>query len=129
MDYYLDFDNCYERLKREYQQHNDLVIAVDFDDTVYDCHKMSRTYDDVLTLLRRAQKYCKIYAWTGHFEEDYDRIRQYFLDNGVNLTGINEDTCISVGRKMYANIYLDDRGGLPTTYALLKKLIDEIEAQ
>lgn len=53
MDYFLSDENCYQRLKEEYQKYGKLIFCVDFDDTLYDFHKLGRTYDDVINLLHR----------------------------------------------------------------------------
>lgn len=99
-----------------------------FDDTIFDFHCKSRTYDCVLDLLKRWQKYADIIIWTGKGEEHYENIRKYVGDLGIKIQGINCDSCVKVGgRKIYANVYLDDRSGLGETYNMLLKLLDKIE--
>jgi hypothetical protein len=39
MDYYLNTENSSNRLLVEYNKYGTLVVAYDFDDTVYDFHK------------------------------------------------------------------------------------------
>ena len=66
MDYYLNSDNSFERLLDEYQKYKTLVVAFDFDDTVYDFHKKGRLYSDVINLLRALKEInCYLICWTG----------------------------------------------------------------
>lgn len=83
------------------------------------------------------QDNAKVVIWTGrHEESQYDEIRQYLTQIGLTrVHGINEDTeeaklnkAMYGGRKLFANIYLDDRAGLTETYDMLKRLKEEIEA-
>lgn len=55
-------------------------------------------------------------------------IEEYMDKIGVRYKGINCDASISFpGRKIYANVYIDDRGGLAQVYHELSTLIDKIE--
>ena len=56
MDYYLDEENAYQRLLNEYQQYGSLVVAFDFDNTVYDFHQQGHSYQDVICLLQNLKK-------------------------------------------------------------------------
>jgi hypothetical protein len=53
MDFYLNPENSKNRLIEEYKTHGSLVVAFDFDDTVYDFHKKRRLYNDVIDLLKK----------------------------------------------------------------------------
>lgn len=52
MDFYLDPENCYQRLEDEFKKYGKLIFCVDFDDTLYDFHNVGRTYTDVMALLK-----------------------------------------------------------------------------
>lgn len=128
MDFYLSEENCYNRLKEEFKKYGKLIFCVDFDDTIYDFHKLGRTYDDVIGLLHRWEQYSEVVILTGNGEDKYEAIAQYLDEKKIKYVGINCDSSVSFGgRKTYANVYIDDRGGLPTVYRILKRLIDEIE--
>lgn len=128
MDFYLSEENCYERLKKEFQKYGKLIFCVDFDDTIYDFHKLGRTYDDVINLLHRWENYSEVVILTGNGEEMYNEIEKYLNDKNIKYRGINCDSSVFVnGRKTYGNVYIDDRGGLPSTYKILNRLITEIE--
>lgn len=128
MDYYLSEENCYQRLEDEFRKYGKLIFCVDFDDTIYDFHKLGRKYDDVIELLHRWEKYSEVVIFTGNGEEEYPKIEKYLSDNNIKYEGINCDGFVRVnGRKTYANVYIDDRGGLPMVYRMLDKLITKIE--
>ena len=118
MDYYLRANASYERLEQEFKKYGRLIFAVDFDDTLYDYHKAGRSYDDLMALLRRWEPYSEVIIFTGNA-----------LDAaGVKYLGINCDGSVAYpGRKMYANVYIDDRGGLRQVYGELLTLIEKIE--
>ncbi len=48
MDFYLNPENSAPRFIEEYNKYGTLVVAFDFDDTVYDFHKKGRIYSDVI---------------------------------------------------------------------------------
>lgn len=128
MDFYLSEENCYQRLEDEFKKYGKLIFCVDFDDTIYDFHKIGRTYDDVITLLKRWEPYSEVVILTGNGEAQYPTIEEYMKNIGIKYKGINCDSSISFGgRKTYANAYIDDRGGLPSIYNNLNKLITKIE--
>lgn len=128
MDFYLDEENCYQRLLHDWLHYGSLIIAVDFDDTIYDFHKLGRSYADVINLLKRWKPYAKIIIWTSHTEDEFPAIQEYCDSIGLEIDGINTDAIPNVkGRKMYANVYVDDHAGLPSTYRMLYRLIENIE--
>lgn len=127
-DYYLSKENCYNRLREEFKKYGKLIFAVDYDDTLFDFHKKGRTYTDVINLLKRWENYSEVIIFTGNGVEEYPVIEQYLNDNNIKFKGINCDSSVVVpSRKLYANVYIDDRGGLPFVYEMLTDLICEIE--
>lgn len=127
MDYYLDKDTAFNRLLEEYKQYNSLVIAYDFDDTVYDFHKKGRTYEKVPQLLRELkEKGCFLICWTG--QEDLFFVEKYLKENNIPFNTINENPPFhkSISKKVYANAYLDDRAGLQQVYEQLNNLLKHI---
>lgn len=128
MDHYLSANNCYQRLEDEFTKYGRLIFCVDFDDTIFDFHKLGRTYNDVIGLLHRWEKYSEVVILTGNGEEKYPEIEKYLTEHNIKYKGINCDSSVHVdGRKTYANVYIDDRGGLPLVYEMLEKLITKIE--
>lgn len=128
MDFYLDPENCYQRLEDEFKKYGKLIFCVDFDDTLYDFHNVGRTYADVMALLKEWEDYSEIVIFTGNGEDKYPMIENYLATYEIKYKGINCDSSIEVtGRKTYANVYIDDRGGLPLVYEHLQRLIKKIK--
>lgn len=124
MDYYLNSENSFARLLDEYKTYKTLVVAFDFDDTVYDFHKKDRLYTDVIDLLRALKEInCHLICWTG--QEDLRFVKEYLLENNIPFDGINENPPFhkSVSKKIYANAYLDDRAGLKQVFDELNQLL------
>ena len=128
MDFYLNPENTTNRLLEEYKTHNSLVIAFDFDDTVYDFHKKGRIYNDVIVLLRELKTInCYLICWTG--QENLKFVSEYLIENEIPFDSINENPPFnkSTSRKIYANAFLDDRAGLLQTFNDLKTIINLIK--
>lgn len=133
MDKYLIPHSAYERLLAEYNKHNSLIIGVDYDDTLFDFHKTGESYEMVQQLVRDLHSIgCKIIIWSG--SENYDEMSAYLKKNNIPFDLINENLKINgkfvLGRdprKIYANAYIDDRGGLIGVYNDLSRLVKEIK--
>ncbi len=124
MDFYLNSSNSSTRLSDEYEKYGSIVVAYDFDDTVYDFHKKGRTYDQVINLLRELKSIsCFLICWTG--QEDIEIVKNYLNDNQIPFDTINENPPFyqSTSRKVYANAYLDDRAGLKQVFDELTDLV------
>ncbi|MFD2907560.1 hypothetical protein ACFSX9_02315 [Flavobacterium ardleyense] len=127
MDFYLTKNNSQNRLLEEYQNHGSLVVAFDFDDTVYDFHKKNRVYTDVITLIRKLKTInCYLICWTG--QEDLEFVANYLMANDIPFDSINENPPFHKlkSKKIYANAYLDDRAGLHQVYTELNYLTENV---
>lgn len=128
MDYYLQPNSSYNRLLEEYKKYGRLIFCVDYDDTLYDFHKKGRAYQNMFDLLKRWENYSEVIIFTGNGEDKYGEISQYLTEHGLKFKGINCDSSVIVqGRKIYANVYIDDRAGLRQVYNELLTLIEQIE--
>ena len=124
MDFYLKKENTFERLLREYKKYDSLVVAFDFDNTVYDFHQKGLNFTDVITLLQNLKKIgCYLIIFTANEDEDF--VKKYCKDNQIPFDTINENPPFhqSKSRKIYYNILLDDRAGLHETFTHLTKLV------
>lgn len=52
MDYYLNKEHTFQRLLAEYKKYQSLVVAYDFDNTVYDFHKNGWQFRQTIQLLK-----------------------------------------------------------------------------
>lgn len=128
MDYYLDYNNCLNRIINEYNKYGKIIIAYDFDDTIFDFHNKGRKYNDVINLLRECKDIGRFICFTASKEERYPKIRLYINDNKIPCDSINTGfKGMPNGIKPYYNILLDDRAGLSISYNILKDLLKYIK--
>lgn len=130
-DPYFDVDTCARRLMSEYMQHKSLIVAVDFDDTVYDFHRAGHDYGQVLDLVRRCQVLgFHIVLFTGTHPDRYPEQVQYLAERDIDIKFINCNPIpLPFGNhgKMYFNILLDDRSGIGQAFHILSTVVSEIE--
>jgi len=128
MDFYLDKKNTYQRLISEYEKYETLVVAFDFDNTVYDYHNVGLEFTDLILLLRDLKKIgCYLIVFTANEEETF--VKKYCKKMNIPFNAINENPPFhkSKSRKIYYNILLDDRAGLKEAYDHLKMLLHYID--
>ncbi len=128
MDYYLNKDHVYQRLLDEYHKYNSLVVAYDFDNTVYDFHNKGWTFSQTIDLIRALKSIgCYLIIFTANQDEAF--VQKYCTDKGIPFDSINENPPFytSNSRKIYYNVLLDDRAGLRETFDLLNKLVRELK--
>lgn len=121
---------CIKRLVEEYRKHNGLIVAYDYDNTVFDYHNKGYNFDKVIKLLRECKAMgCTLIVYTCSKEERYEEIKKYLNDNDIPFDYINENSPnidFAYG-KLYYNIFLDDRCGLKSAYKQLNKCIKIIK--
>lgn len=131
MDYFLNDKNCIDRLISEYNKYGSLIIAFDYDNTVFDFYKKGYTYDEVINLLRECKKMgFHLTVFTSCNDDRFPEIKDYLTKNNIPFDGINEtpDFIPFKGRKVYFNILLDDRAGLSSAFYQLWTVIYSIRS-
>lgn len=124
--------NYYQTLENVYKKYLNVIVAFDFDNTVFDYHKKGIDFSPVINLLQKCNKLnFKLICFTSNYG---DRLKfiEYYIKEVLNLKGViinkaEGRSSISPGEKPYANIYLDDKAGLKESYKRLNKLITKIE--
>jgi len=123
MDTYFKTDNAVVRLFNEWKKHPKLIVACDFDETVYDTHNRNTSHTMVLNLLKKCKELgFYVVVFTASKVERYPFIKEFFQKNGIEVDGINQnviDMQYGNNGKIYANIFLDDRAGLGQAYTTL----------
>lgn len=130
MDKYLVYDSAYDRLWAEYQKYGSLIVAVDYDDTLFDFHGTGNSYELVKQLVRDLHSIgCKIIIWSG--SDNVDEMDKFLREQNVPWDLINENLQVNGkwasgkdSRKVYANVYIDDRAGLNQVYNDLRRLVE-----
>lgn len=131
-DPYFDTERCVERLFQVYQKHSNIIIACDFDETIYPFHNPNDEFTKVIELLRVCSNMeLTILIFTSGLNERHELMRQYCENNNIKISGINENLPdMKFGRdgaKIYYNILLDDKAGLGQAYEILTKTINKIK--
>ena len=119
---YLNQANVVKRLLSEWDTHGKLIIAYDFDNTVFDYHSQGHTYDEIISLLQRCKRIgAYMILFTAANDVRLPFIKEYLGRLGIPCDAINENMpgMETTGRKIYYNILLDDRAGLFSAYQAL----------
>lgn len=128
-DPYADTYLFMHRLIKEYMEHGKLIVAYDFDDTVFDYHKKGFTYDRVINLLRKCHK-AGFFLIVSTSREDarIPEVKEYLEKNDIPYDLINENAPFVpyTAKKIYYNVLLDDRAGLRIPIQSLEILLDYI---
>jgi hypothetical protein len=129
-DPYLNTDNCVERLYKEYTKHRRLVLAVDFDDTLYPFHGTNYNCNKVIEIVKEAQAMgFYITIFTASRAERHPFIIEHTKSIGIVPDSINKNPIeLPFGNegKIYYNLFLCDRAGLAESFRILRKLLDRI---
>ena len=128
IDEYLIPNSSFLRLYKEYKKYGSLVIAYDFDNTVFDFHKKGTTYNQVIWLLQELKRIgCICICFTANEDEQF--VKEYCKLWNIPLDKLNEnhDFFKSKSKKIYYNAFLDDRAGLQQVYQELSLLVTLIK--
>lgn len=131
-DPFLNDENCINRLLDEWRKYGSLIVAYDYDSTVFDYYKRGDKFTKVIELLQECKKMgFHLTVFTSCNDDRFPEIKAYLNDNDIPFDGINEtpDFIPFKGRKVYFNILLDDRAGLSGAYNQLWKVIYNIRSQ
>lgn len=128
IDTYLIRENVFSRLKEEFLKYDQLIVAYDYDNTVFsddnDCNQ-------VVELLQECSKLSKIrmIVYTARPVEEYDEVISYLDSRSIRHDHINENDnsvthLMNDTSKILYNIFLDDKAGLDSAYETLVRFID-----
>lgn len=127
-DPYLSETKCIYRLFDDYQAHKNLIVAFDFDDTVFDYHNKGFEYPAITDLLLKCQDMgFTLVLFTGSEGEKLFDCIEYCNFLGLIIDYANESPIMKENRKPYYNILLDDRAGLGQAYYILTETIKLIK--
>lgn len=128
MDEYLKPNSSFIRLFNEYNQYGSLVIAYDFDNTIYDFHKKVETYFNVMQLLRDLKAAgCYMICFTANSDSEFIHTYLNAFDIPIDALNDNPPFFKCSERKIYFNALLDDRAGLSQVYNELTLLLTLIK--
>ena len=118
------FELYVDRLLTEWKQHGKIIIAVDYDDTIFPWKFRSQEQcDEVISLLIQAKAtgaYIAIFTCSDNSR--HKEIDAYCASKGLAIDSINRNPIeLPYGKegKIYYNINLCDRSGLSETCSIL----------
>lgn len=126
---YFNAKNSTIRLLNDYYKHGDLIVAFDFDNTIFNYNGAAdRTFFDVTHLLQEcsALGFTMVLFTANEDEDKLNFCRTYCRSNEIRIDYINESPVMNT-RKPYYNILLDDRAGLEEAYGILKFVVEMIK--
>jgi hypothetical protein len=130
-DPFTSTSNIVKRLHKEYKKHPKLIIAVDFDDTVYDFHKLGALHERAINVVKQCNVLgFYVVLWTASAPERYSLMNEYMHEHGIQVDAINKNPIkLPFGNngKIYYNILLDDRAGLGQALDALEIFLDNIQ--
>lgn len=124
-----NYEACCKRLLSEYYKYGKLIVAFDFDNTIFDYHENGGDYSCVIDLLCKCSELrFTMVLFTAHDSRyKLNWITNYCQGCGISVDFINSSPIMNT-RKPYYNILLDDRAGLEESYNILKYVVDEAKA-
>lgn len=129
-DPYLSDELQTSRLIKDYLTHGNIVVGLDFDNTIYDCHHTPPVYiyDGVVELIKKCNTLnFTVCIWTAN--EDHSLVDSVCKNLGIKYNYLNDSPLIpnSTSRKPFFNVLLDDRAGLKSAFDSLQNTINLIE--
>ena len=113
-----------DRLTKEWKQHKNIIIAVDFDDTIspWGLNTTQECNWVVEKLKTYQQQGAYIVIFTACNSDRFEDISNFCSQNDLMISSINKNAFeLPYGNngKIYANVFLDDRAGLFETIEIL----------
>lgn len=113
-----------DRLVNEWREHGKIIIGVDFDDTISPWKMTDFDFDKVIDILIKAKETGSyIVIFTACSPERFPEIKGYCSSKGLEIDSINENPIpLPYGhhKKIFANIFIDDRGGINEALNILE---------
>jgi hypothetical protein len=123
-----------DKLHRHYTKHKNLIIAVDFDDTI--CASVKKAIDQCIrtrNILKFALETieCQIVIYTARQTSEHNlvHIDKFMSEHDIDYHGINENVIDwhPSPSKIYYNILLDDKSGLLECQDTLEQFLKDIQ--
>ncbi len=127
-DPYFDIRRCIDKLLDSYKKYGNLIVAFDFDDTVFDWHKEGHQYNAVINLLKKCKSldFVMILFTCREGELLQDAV-SHCESLGIKPDYINQCSRKDRnGRKPFYNILLDDKAGLNSAFTILNEAVEQI---
>lgn len=122
-----------DKLLRNYKTHGTVIVAFDYDDTIfpYSNDYTMNQFQERWALLRECKNlgfYMILYTCNG--QERYEEMMEFMDKNDIPYDAINQNHPAfgyETGRKIFYNIFLDDKAGLHEALLTLEELVTIIK--
>lgn len=128
-DPFMNSSAAEKRLEKEFEKYGKLIIAYDFDYTVHNYQNETFTYKYISNLLREWRPYATFVVFSASPESRFDYIRKYLEEHSIPYDAINKDVIDREDtKKIYYNVFLDDRAGLYEISKILENILEKIKS-
>lgn len=124
------------RLVTEWLKNGKLIIGCDLDDTIIPYNEELREHcTKVVDLILECQKEGIIFLInTARGERQLEMSKEQVEKLGIEVHGVNQmhpewNRPYGINGKIYANIFLDDRGGIKSTYWCLSEVLSIVKRE
>jgi MoaA/NifB/PqqE/SkfB family radical SAM enzyme len=124
------------RLATEWLKNGKLIIGCDLDDTIIPYNEELRDHcKKVVDLILECQDEGIIFLInTARSDSQLEKAKEQVEELGIKVHGINQmhpewDKPYGLNGKIYANIFLDDRGGIKTAYWDLSEALSIVKRE
>lgn len=125
-DTYFSNRTAIDRLLSEWEKYGYLIVAVDFDETLY---SENGDHSQMIELIQACYKMgCKVVIFTCRTEDEYPFVKEALRQLNVPYDYINEnipELTIDTSRKIFYSIFFDDRCGLGAAYEIMVNTLYE----
>lgn len=122
--------DLFEKLRNVYFEHQNIIIALDFDDTIFDWKNVGYDLEYIRDLVRRCQKQlnARVILFTCREGLVLSEAIDYCNDQGIGLWGVNKNpNHAPTTSKPFYNVLLDDKACLPEVAQVLERLLVEFK--
>ena len=110
-----------EKLLSLIKKHKQLIIGVDYDNTIREFNSQD-PYNDVIDLVKRAKTQGHIICiWTANIHQE--EVKKDLTSLELTFDFFNESPICNQGRKPHFNLLLDDIAGLHESYHTLDQIL------
>lgn len=124
-----------ERLVKEWRTHGKIVLAVDFDSTLYPYHTIEnqKDIDRTIQLVQLAHAIgAYVVIFTASEKERFPFIQEYCDSIKIPISSINENPIeLPYGKngKIFYNLNICDRSGITQALDILDEAINEMQKE
>lgn len=122
-----------DRLLDEWRVHGKIIIAIDYDDTISHWKLGDFNPERIISVLKTAKETgAYLVIFTACNPDRYSEIKAYCNSIGLDIDSFNENPInLPWGneKKIYANIFLDDRAGINEALNILEMAMYRIRGE